>query len=111
MAIVGWILLALGVYGAIGVCFASWFVFAGVGRISPAARGTGFAFRLLILPGSAALWPLLVWELVASGGAGGIVVGRALSADDLETAMEAPTATDADDPETRLVDPEAETTA
>ena len=53
--------LALGVvYAAAGLVVGLVFVTVGVARIDPAARGTSVAFRLLILPGSAALWPVLV---------------------------------------------------
>jgi TRAP-type C4-dicarboxylate transport system permease small subunit len=48
------------VYAAIGMVFAAVFVFAGAGRIDGAAKGAPLGFRLLILPGSAALWPLLL---------------------------------------------------
>jgi hypothetical protein len=53
-------LIAIGLYLAIGLCFALIFVGVLVGRIDPAARGAGWGFRLLILPGAAALWPLLL---------------------------------------------------
>jgi hypothetical protein len=53
--------LALGLtYTATGLVVGLVFVTVGVARIDPAARGTSVAFRLLILPGSAALWPVLV---------------------------------------------------
>ena len=124
MEIVGYSLAALGVYLALGVLFACWFVIGGVGCISPASRGSGWVFRALILPGSAAMWPLLAWELVASRGAGGVVVGRAVEPDDVETAVEstaepAPHDQGTDRPPPRggrathpaFVDPEAETSA
>lgn len=69
MEILGWVLAGLGVYAVIGLCFAAWFVVAGVGRLSPGAVGSGWGFRLLILPGCSALWPLLAWSLVRAGGA------------------------------------------
>jgi hypothetical protein len=50
----------LSAYAAAGILFAVAFITAGVQRIDPAARGTGAGFRLLILPGAAALWPLLL---------------------------------------------------
>ena len=50
--------MALG-YAAVGCVFAVAFVVAGVHRIDPAAHGAGIGFRLLILPGAAAFWPLL----------------------------------------------------
>mgnify|MGYP000849758719 CR=1 FL=1 len=53
----------IGVYLALGAAFAIVFVSAGVARIDPAARGASWPFRLVILPGVAALWPwmLLMW--------------------------------------------------
>ncbi len=53
------IIWGIGVYLAVGVVFAAAFVAAGVGRVSPAARGSGWGFRLLIIPGTAIFWPLL----------------------------------------------------
>jgi hypothetical protein len=46
-------------YLAGGLLFAVAFVTAGVGRVDAVARGTSAGFRLLILPGAAALWPPL----------------------------------------------------
>lgn len=54
------IILAVASYAILGVVFAVWFVFRGVERIDPVAQGGPVGFRLLILPGSAALWPLLL---------------------------------------------------
>ncbi|MBZ0171310.1 MAG: hypothetical protein K8E66_02930 [Phycisphaerales bacterium] len=54
-----WIILGVGLYLVIGAVFAVAFVLVGVARVSPAARGTGLAFRLLIFPGSAVFWPWL----------------------------------------------------
>lgn len=53
------VLLAAAGYLAAGLVFGVAFVTVGVARIDTAARGTSVAFRLLILPGSVALWPLL----------------------------------------------------
>ena len=55
-----WFVYALMLYAAAGAIFAIAFVSAGVERVDPVAKGSGIAFRLLILPGSAALWPLLL---------------------------------------------------
>lgn len=79
MEIVLWVLRVIGVYLVIGAAFSLWFVVDGVGRISPQARGSGWGFRVLIAPGSAALWPVLLFEMVASRGRGGVIVGRALA--------------------------------
>ena len=47
------------VYLAIGLVFAIAFVATGVSTVDAAARGAGVRFRLLILPGIAACWPLM----------------------------------------------------
>jgi hypothetical protein len=52
-------LLVVAAYALAGVVFALAFVTVGVTTLDPAARGTSWGFRALILPGSAALWPLL----------------------------------------------------
>lgn len=54
-----WLLVALGLYAGLGVLFALAFVTRGVGRVDPAARGATWGFRLAVLPGVVALWPLL----------------------------------------------------
>lgn len=47
-------------YAACGVLFAIAFVMKGVERVDSQAHGAPLGFRLLILPGAAALWPLLL---------------------------------------------------
>ncbi len=54
------IVTALGLYLLLGVLFALPFVARGVGRIDPLAREGSVGFRILIFPGTVALWPLLV---------------------------------------------------
>lgn len=55
-----WMVRFGGAYLLLGTLFALPFAFRWVNRIDPvAARGT-LGFRLLILPGSALLWPLLL---------------------------------------------------
>jgi hypothetical protein len=53
------LVVGAGVYFAVGAAFAVAFVLRGAARIDPAARGATWGFRLAILPGAAALWPLL----------------------------------------------------
>lgn len=48
------------IYLGLGLAFAIVFAFFGVGRIDPSARAGTLGFRLLIVPASAALWPLLL---------------------------------------------------
>ncbi len=47
------------VYLGIGFLFSLAFVFAGAGKIDPDAQKGTIGFRLLIIPGSMALWPVL----------------------------------------------------
>jgi hypothetical protein len=53
-------LILLGSYLAVGILFALPFIWFGVGKIDPHARGGSRGFRLVILPGTVALWPLLL---------------------------------------------------
>ncbi len=55
-----WIVGLLEGYLALGTVFASAFVARGVSRIDPAAAGMPWSARLLIFPGVAALWPLML---------------------------------------------------
>jgi hypothetical protein len=49
-------------YLVLGVVFALAFVIRGVAAIDPGARGMPRLARLLIVPGAAALWPLMLWK-------------------------------------------------
>src|SRR5215472_10992298 len=60
MAAAEWFVNGLLAYGALGVLFAVAFVTKGITRVDPAARGSGTGFRLIVSPGTAALWPLLL---------------------------------------------------
>jgi hypothetical protein len=53
------LLLAAAIYLLCGLVFAIPFALIGAGRIDPHAAGGSWGFRLLILPGSAFLWPFL----------------------------------------------------
>lgn len=54
-----WLVLGMGIYLGLGVLFAVPFLVRGVQRVDPGAQGAGWGFRVLILPGVAALWPVL----------------------------------------------------
>ncbi|HWS97062.1 MAG TPA: hypothetical protein VN620_11400 [Candidatus Methylomirabilis sp.] len=56
---------ALYFYGVIGIVFAIPFVVKGVQRIDEEAIGSGWGFRLLILPGCMAFWPFLLRRWVS----------------------------------------------
>ncbi len=53
---------ALLVYMALGILFAIPFLLRGLRRIDPPTEGSTRGFKLIILPGVIALWPLLAWR-------------------------------------------------
>ena len=59
MTLIEYSLMGVGGYVACGFCFALYFVTIGVGKIDPHAVHGSWGFRLLILPGSVMLWPIL----------------------------------------------------
>ena len=61
----------MAAYAAAGLIFAVAFVIAGVQRVDHQAQDAPIGFRLIILPGAAALWPALLmrWIHAKSGGA------------------------------------------
>lgn len=54
------ILSLAGAYTALGTVFAVAFVTRGIGVVDHAANAASVKFRLLMLPGSALLWPWLL---------------------------------------------------
>jgi len=52
----------LEVYVALGLIFAGPFAWFGVQRLDSEAQGSGMGFRLLILPGVAAFWPMFLYR-------------------------------------------------
>ena len=56
-------------YALAGVVFAALFLPRAVARLDPRVAGGSRTLRLLILPGIAALWPLLAWRWLAGGSA------------------------------------------
>jgi hypothetical protein len=65
MQLAEWFVGLLTAYAVAGALFAIVFVTAGVERVDPVARHSGWGFRLIILPGVAALWPLLLRRWIA----------------------------------------------
>jgi hypothetical protein len=55
----GALVLMVELYLGLGLLFAVAFAWRGVQRVDPRARGSRLGFRLLLVPGAAALWPLL----------------------------------------------------
>jgi len=68
-SVAGWVVGAAGVYLAVGLVFAVAFVARGIEQLDPRAREATRGFRLIVLPGAAALWPLLLARWL--GGAAG----------------------------------------
>jgi hypothetical protein len=68
MVVAEWLVLIVAGYAFLGLLFAGPFLVRGVMRLDPAAKGTSLAFRLAILPGTVALWPVLArkWAGVSS---------------------------------------------
>jgi hypothetical protein len=64
MAVTEWLLDLLGVYAGAGLLFAIAFLTVGISRVDPDSKGSGVGFRLIILPGVAALWPVLLTRWV-----------------------------------------------
>ena len=62
-----WFVNLLTGYVALGLVFAIAFVTTGVGRVDPVAKRSGIGFRMIILPGVAALWPLLLARWIRKG--------------------------------------------
>ena len=56
------ILIVLGIHLACGLVFAVPFAFWGAQKIDPHSAPGSWGFRLLIIPGTAALWPLLMFR-------------------------------------------------
>ena len=59
MSIASVILLLIGLYLGVGLLFGLPFITWGVECLDHATKGTSWHFRLLLLPGSIALWPWL----------------------------------------------------
>jgi hypothetical protein len=64
------ILWTCALYLVLGTAVGIPFVWRGVDKVDAAAAGTSWGFRLMILSGSIALWPLVVrlWLRAEKGG-------------------------------------------
>ena len=67
MAIVEAAVTAVGLYLALGGFFALVFIIWGAGAVEAGARGARLPFRLIIVPGVIALWPILMILWVRRG--------------------------------------------
>ncbi len=60
--IVKMLVFSLAIYAGLGLIFAAPFVWSGVQRLDSQAQGADIGFRLLILPGIAAFWPMFLYR-------------------------------------------------
>ncbi len=70
MDVITIILITITVYLIAGLVFAVPFVIKGVVKIDEGAQGSGWGFRLIIIPGTIIFWPLLLkkWMLIKKQG-------------------------------------------
>ena len=61
---IGVIILIVAAYLVAGFLFAVPFVIKGVLQIDEGAKGSGWGFRLIIIPGTMIFWPLLLSKWV-----------------------------------------------
>lgn len=57
--ILSYVFASIGVYLLLGFLFYLVFVFKWAGQLDENIKGSGIGFKLLILPGTLALWPVL----------------------------------------------------
>lgn len=60
------ILLILALYLVAGILFAILFLIKGIEKTDPAAHGSGWGFKLIILPGTIVFWPVLLHKWIQS---------------------------------------------
>jgi len=63
-----WIVTLTAAYFVVGCVVALAVVVAGLGRLDPVAAHGTWGFRLLVVPGLAALWPLILHRVVMGAG-------------------------------------------
>ncbi len=61
------VLEGVALYFGAGAVFALVFLLIGLTRIDHGAKGAGLGFRLMILPGLIALWPLMLIRWLSGG--------------------------------------------
>lgn len=57
-------LLFLAAYAGLGLLFGLYFFFRGAAQIDPVIADSKWTVRLLLIPGSIGLWPLLLAKLI-----------------------------------------------
>jgi hypothetical protein len=67
MMLAEWLANLLTGYAVLGVLFAIAFVSAGLRTADPVAKDSSVGFKLIIFPGVAAFWPLLLMRWLGKG--------------------------------------------
>jgi hypothetical protein len=58
------IFLIVVIYVGLGLCFGGYLVILGAARLDAGVKQTSIWFRIFILPGSVALWPVMTVQLI-----------------------------------------------
>ncbi len=69
VAVATWLVCGVLLYLGCGVLFAIPFLARGAAAIDPAAREGTWGFRVIVLPGVVALWPVLLRRWLSGSGA------------------------------------------
>lgn len=64
MSAIALALYAFGLYLILGFIFSLWFVFKGAHRLDENLSGASTSIRLLLIPGTIGLWPILLYKMV-----------------------------------------------
>ena len=58
------LILLIAAYVGLGLLFSAFFAFKGAALLDPVAKEASLGFRFILLPGAAALWPVLSFKLL-----------------------------------------------
>jgi len=64
--IIAALFLIIGVYFILGLIFSAAFLTKGIGKVDASTHGASIGFKLLLLPGCTALWPVLLIKWLKS---------------------------------------------
>lgn len=68
ISVVEWVINLVRAYAIAGLIFAILFVTLFVKRVDPGAQGWALGFRILIIPGVVAFWPMFAIRLLQGKG-------------------------------------------
>lgn len=64
--IIAVLLLVIGVYFMLGLFFSAAFLTKGIAKVDASTHGASIGFKLLLVPGCTALWPVLLMKWLKS---------------------------------------------